>query len=47
MLNLKNKTDGHRGREKKEREANHKTLLSIENKLRVFERKWAGDGFNE
>ena len=32
---LRNKTDEYRGRKKKEREANHETLLTIEHKLRV------------
>ena len=40
MWNLRNLTDEHRRREgkikmKREREANHKRLLNIENKLRV------------
>ena len=37
MWNLRNKTDEHRGKKKikREREANHKRLLTIENKLRV------------
>ena len=36
MWNLRNKTDGHRGRKKeKEREAHHKRLLTRENKLKV------------
>ena len=40
MWILRNKTDEHRGRRKtKEREANHKGLLAIENKLRVARRK--------
>ena len=33
--NAGNKTDEHRGRGKREGEANHKRLLTIENKLRV------------
>ena len=33
MWNLRNKTDEHRERTKKEGEANHKRLLNIENKL--------------
>ena len=35
MWNLSNKTDEHRGRKKKERKANHKRLLTTENKLKV------------
>ena len=35
MWNLRNRTDEHRGGEKKGREANHKRLLTIENKLRI------------
>ena len=35
MWNLRNKTEEYRGRGKKEREANHKKLLTTENKLRV------------
>ena len=37
MWNLRNKTDEHRGKKKikREREANHKRLLHMENKQRV------------
>ena len=37
IWNLRNQTDEHRGRKRKKREteANHKRLLTIENKLRV------------
>ena len=49
MWNLRNKTDEHRGRKKKkrEREANHRRLLTIENKLRVDGARWVEDGLNE
>ena len=47
MCNLRNKTDEHMGRGKKrEREANHKRLLTVENKLRVNGGRWVGDGLN-
>ena len=32
--------------EGKNREANHKKLFAIENKLRVDGRRWVGDGLN-
>ena len=35
MWSLRNKIDEYRGRGKKVREANHKRLLTIENRLRV------------
>ena len=48
MWNLRNKTDEHigRGKKKKERETDHKRLLKIENKMRVEEGKWVGDGLD-
>ena len=47
MWNLGNNTDEHMVREKKqEREANHRSLLMIENKLRVDGRRWVEDGLN-
>ena len=51
MWNLRNLTEDHGGREgekysyeQRGREANHKRLLSTENKLRV---DWEGDGREE
>ena len=40
--NLRNKTDEHRGRGKKEREGNHERLLTRENKLRISGREGGG-----
>ena len=46
MWNLRNKTDEHRGRERKikltEREANHKRLLTLGNNLRVARGEMGG-----
>ena len=49
MWNLRNKTDEHRGREKKgERQKERQTmrLSTIENKLRVAGEKWVGGEVN-
>ena len=46
MWNLRNKIEEHMGRGKKEKEANHKKLLAIENKLRVDGGRWVGDGLD-
>ena len=48
MWNFRNKTDEHVGRRKtkREREANHKRLLRIENKLRVNEGRWGTGGLD-
>ena len=46
MWNLRNRTDEHRERKKEERAANHKKLLTTENKLRVDGGRLAGDGLN-
>ena len=47
MWNLRNKIDDHRGKgEKRERETNHKRLLTIENKQRVDGGRRARDGLN-
>ena len=43
MWNLRKKTEQHRRRGKKEREANHKRFLIIENKLRVDRGRWVGE----
>ena len=47
-LKEKNKTKqmniGEEEKKEKEREANHKRLLTAENKLRVDGRRWAKDG---
>ena len=41
MWNLRNKTDEQMGRgEKRDRETNHKRLLTTENKLRVDGGRW-------
>ena len=47
MWNLRNKTDVHKGKERKnkiktEREANHKRLLNTKNKLRVVGQEVGG-----
>ena len=39
MWNLKSETNEHREEEKKEKEANHKRLITIENKLRIAGRE--------
>ena len=44
MWNLRNKTDEHRGREKKGKETNHKSVLMIENKLRFDGESWVENG---
>ena len=45
MWNLRNQTDEHRGRGKKEgSKENYKRLLTIQNKLRVDEGSWVRDG---
>ena len=47
MWNLRNKTDEHLGRGgREEREANHKRLLMIENKLWVDGGRLVGDGLD-
>ena len=49
MWNLRKKIDEHMGRGKRkkgETETNHKRFLTIENKLRVDGRRWAGDGLS-
>ena len=42
----KDKVQNEGMKEKKAREANHKRILTIENKLRVDGDRWAGDGLN-
>ena len=46
MWDLRNKTYDHRGRKKRKREAGHKGLLTIENKLRAHEGRWVKDGLD-
>ena len=48
LWNLRNKTDEHRrrGKKEREREANHKRPLVIENKLRGDGGRWVRDGLN-
>ena len=46
MWNLRNKTDVNVGEEVKKREANYKTLLTTENRLRVAGGRWVWDGLN-
>ena len=43
MWSLRNKTDEHMGEGRKEREINHKSVLTIQNKLRVDGERWMGD----
>lgn len=44
MWNLQNNIDEHKGRGKRERDANHKRFLTIENKLRVDGGWWVSMG---
>ena len=51
MWNLRNETDEHRGKGRKNkmkiaRETNHKRLLMLENKLRADGGRWVGDGLD-